>query len=377
MNLTSLSKFLQETIFPNNQERIGFLELIKKQTNETINSQIYAYFLGCKIPEIRDAFMDGLMSILDNRVDKKFTLVEPSINTEVTTKTGKRIDIVIEDYQSQSVIIIENKINHDVNNPFKEYWVHYDKYLKSNRIGVLLTKHPEPIPEEVKDFYVNITHKEWIGNVKSILDLSILDNKNKVYLSDFFNTIDNLTKSHTMNESASFYFQNAQKINEALNTREHAVYYINTQFDFVANQIGLESRGREFWRNFRDNKNEINTFLTVIVQDLMYGGNSIMIILELSKDDVNKLESLDQQLNIHPQFSTKKKGEVKSNHYAHYLTSVYELNQEELANLGETIVKYIRQDFADILIEAIKLNYSAIDISHWEKQLLNSDISSI
>lgn len=371
-NFTSLSKFLQQTKIPEVHEKFGFLELIKKQTNETINSQIYAHFLDSNVPEIKNAFMDGLMSILIERVDKNLALVEPFTYTEVYTSSKKRIDIVIEDFHSQSAIIIENKINHEVNNPFKEYWDHYDKFSEDNRIGVLLTIHPETIPVEVKDFFVNITHKEWIDNVKSTLELFNLDLWNQVYLSDFFNTIDNLTKSYAMNESAMFYFQNAQKVLQATETRNQAVIFINNQLQIVSSELKLDMNGNNLdWRNFWDSQNGINTYLTVITEKLMLGRNNIMIILELFNDDVKTLPNLDQHLKNHPQYQTKMKGEVKSNKFAHYLTQNYELTQDELASLGETIVNYIRLDFADILIEAIKLNHPNKDISHWENHLLS------
>ena len=375
---STLSNFLKVTKIPSVQENFGFLELIKKQTHENINSQIYAHFLSSDISEIRDAFLNAITDLIAEKSDLKLDLTNSIVNTEVITQSDKRIDIVIEDFTSQSAIIIENKIYHILNNELTEYWDHYNKYSFNNRKGVLLTLHDHEIPEDVKSKFINITHIEWIKKVKKKLKESNLPNNYQVYLTDFYNTIENLTKSYSMNESAKFYFKHAVKVQQISETKDEAYNFLNQQLNLACSTLGLDMHGDSSmeWKNFWDSNNNIKTYLTILTGELIKGNPKFTIVLELYMEDTEKAGELDILLKGEPQYEDvdKKKGEIGANHF-HYLTQEYKIKPEEFENLGKTIVKKVRNDFAKITLMAIKHNYPHIDISKWEKQFLGDSVA--
>ena len=50
------------------------------------------------------------------------------------------------------------------------------------------------------------------------------------YIKDFINTIESLTRTNTMNESAKFYFKNASQVIKASDTLKEAHFFLNNQF---------------------------------------------------------------------------------------------------------------------------------------------------
>ncbi|WP_298417129.1 PD-(D/E)XK nuclease family protein [uncultured Kordia sp.] len=117
----------------------GFLEIIGLSHYETINSRIYSYFLDQEKNEnISSLFIYSLAEIILEKTGKSIIIDTFEVFTEVSTTKG-RIDIVIEDCNNKSVIIIENKIYHHLNNPLLDYWKHY-KY--KNKLGIILTLKP-------------------------------------------------------------------------------------------------------------------------------------------------------------------------------------------------------------------------------------------
>jgi hypothetical protein len=123
------------------------------------------------------------------------------------------------------------------------------------------------------------------------------------------------------------------------------------------------------WRNFWDQSNQLEVYLTVLTHDLLKGKKRIGIAIELFRDKIKRLNELDIHLKNHAQYQDKNKGEVAKNH-AHYLIKYYDLSEVQFENLAETIVCFIRQDFAELTITAIKFIYPEVDIKRWEKQFL-------
>ena len=71
MDLNNLKCFLESETIPVIKNKIGFLEIIRKQHYETINSNIYAHFLSCDIDEVRSLFLDALLSIIYDKSKKQ------------------------------------------------------------------------------------------------------------------------------------------------------------------------------------------------------------------------------------------------------------------------------------------------------------------
>jgi hypothetical protein len=371
MKLDDLQSFLDQNEIPTIKQQIGFLELIRKPHSETINSTIYAHFLSCKINAIKYAFLDALTSIIEKKTNKEFSFSVLDVRTELPTKEG-RIDIVLQDLVSRDVILIENKIYHWLDNALKEYW-DYFTIDDAKKVGVLLTLKPHDIPEIVKDKFINITHWEWISAIKETLEINnIEDEAYKIYLNDFFNTIENLSTTYTMNDSAKFFFKNAAQVNNANVTLVEGHSYLITQYELIAEKLGLQTYGSDInWRNFWDEENHLNTFITIVSEDLISGKvASYKIILELMRNDKDRIPELDVRFQMHPQYLDKFRGQTQGLH-CHFLVKEYEISLNELDQFAEIVVNNIKKDFNEIFIEVIEYLYPEKDISNWKHNFIN------
>lgn len=366
MNLAQLQTFLNQNEIPVVKQQVGFLEIIKKSHSETVNSAIYAHFLSCDISLIKYAFLDTLISLIEEKTNKKLMFSGLQIQTEIGTTTG-RLDMVLQDLVSLNTILIENKIYHKLDNDLKEYWDFFDVSDKI-KVGVLLTLKPHAIPEDVQGKFINITHWEWISAVKQVLSPNDLDdNAYKLYLTDFYNTIENISTTYKMNESAKFFFENANKVNRTAITLHEGHNFLNAQYELIAAKLGLQSFGSDMnWRNFWDENNHIDTFLTVDAQDLVSGNATrFKIILELYRDDKKRVDELVKKFKSHPQFVDKMRGETKGL-YCHILVKEYNISLSELEQFAEIVVSHIKNDFNQIFIEFVEYLYLEKDISSWK-----------
>ena len=91
VTLSNLKHFIDSSTIPVVKQHIGFLDIIKKTTNEIINSNIYAYFLSCDDSEIKYAFINALVSIIDEKTNDTIQLIDTEVFTEFQTETGRKI----------------------------------------------------------------------------------------------------------------------------------------------------------------------------------------------------------------------------------------------------------------------------------------------
>lgn len=372
MDLSALQSFLNQNKIPTVKQQIGFLELIKKANNETINSNIYAHFLSCKINAIKYAFLDALISIIEEKTNKEFSFSVLDVRTECKTNKG-RIDIVLQDLVNLNTILIENKIYHRLDNDLEEYWDFF-KINDDKKVGVLLTLNPYPIENtDVEGKFINITHWEWVSAVKETLDINSLeDGAYRIYINDFFNTIENLSTTYNMNDSAKFFFKNAAQVNNANVTLVEGHSYLITQYEQIAEKLGLKTYGSDInWRNIWDEENRLDTFLTIISEDLISGkAPSYKIILELMREDKDYIPELDVKFKMHPQYIDKFRGQTLGLH-CHFLVKEYEISLNELDQFAEIVVSNIKNDFNNIFIEIIEYLYSENVTSKWKHNFSN------
>jgi hypothetical protein len=353
----TLESFLEKSEIPVIQNPIGFLEIIKKQYHENINSSVYAHFINCSHQQVKELFLNALIEIIEKKSDKRIQMFDAFAQTEITTSTG-RLDILIGGNLDSGKILIENKINHWLDNDLLEYW-DFVKCPEQEKIGVLLTLNQHEIPENVKGKFINITHREWIWSVKENYNPEDFPINYQVYISDFIQTIENLTKSHKMNEATKFYFQYPTQILKARDTITQAHQFINEQLQYVANEIGWQTYGNSMdWRNFWDEHNFIDTYLTIITKDLLEGKNHFTLILELKRKDKERLSEVKDllfELN-HKQFNPELKM-LDHKDYLHFQFKIYTVSNEEMEELGKIIVQKIKEDFADMTFQVIEYLY--------------------
>ncbi|WP_405370975.1 PD-(D/E)XK nuclease family protein [Nonlabens sp. Asnod2-A12] len=367
--LEELNTFLNQHEIPLESDKVGFLEIIRKAHNETINSNIYSYFLNCNDTTIANVFLSSLLELIKEKCHKKLKFSGHYALTEFSTDEG-RIDILIKDNFNPSTIIIENKIYHHLHNSLREYW-NYIKVSEQEKVGVLLTLNPHAIPNEVKDEFINITHWEWVTRIKQELDFDeITKESNVVYLNDFFNSIEKLSTTYTMNQSAKFYFEHASKINMAQQTLHEGHNFMLEQYQLISSKLGLEQYGNQVeWKNFWDEENHMDTFFTVATHNLISGkGLSYQIIVEVIRKDLARVDEIKKEFSNHLQFKDKNSGELNSN-YHHLLVKTYSITVEELGSFADHALRNIRKDFGEIFIALIEYLYSDIPIERWKENL--------
>jgi len=365
-----IKTFLDTVKIPVVKQHVGFLDIIKKTTNETINSNIYAHFLSCEEDEIKHAFLNALLYIIEEKTKRKTQLSVTEVFTEYTTNSG-RIDIVLRDLLNENHIIIENKIYHHLDNDLLEYW-DFIKVNDEKKRGVLLTLNPHSIPGKVENKFINITHWEWISKVKELIDFNAIKNKNyHVYLSDFLETIEKITNTYLMNDSAKFYFENTKQINAANETRQEGHKFLNDQYNLIAEKLGMKTYGNALeWKNIWDEENTIDTYFTIFAGDIVSGKDlSYMVIIELYREDKERMSDLDTQFQSHEQYKLLSKGSVH-NKYQHYLIKEYKITIEEFANFSDHVVSNIQNDFGQLFVEIVKYLHPLKDISDWENNVV-------
>lgn len=358
----------------------GFLEIIGLSHYENVNSKIYAYFLNQRNePKISNLFISSLLNLIDEKnkseIGKELNIKDFTAITEIQTNEGHRIDILIEDKNNESAIIIENKIYHSPDNPLNDYW-NFINYNENKKVGILLTLQPLSSSElknikTVKkstliDNFINITHKEWIDKIINAGLPTGLSPKMYIYLNDFFQTIDNLTKSTTMNELTKFYFQYPKKINSAVETLKEAEKFINTQLEILAENLNSSIRGKTYeWRHIVKHPNE-TIYYAIVFDSLFKGGKEITVIIELSGKDYDKKEDVKKHLEkdeenkegININAHIKEKGLIlvtsvgdAKYRYCHLVSGKYQLDLDKIENLAGKLKTIIDDDFSIIMTE--------------------------
>ncbi|MES2588842.1 MAG: PD-(D/E)XK nuclease family protein [Bacteroidota bacterium] len=340
---------------PVSKNHTGFLELIKKQYHENINSNIYAHFLNSSQSEVSSLFLNALLDLIEIKSPKKIQIHQAYAHTEVPTSKG-RLDILIDGSFGSGKILIENKLYHWLHNDLDEYWNHFN-CSEDKKVGVLLTLEKHFIPENVTDKFINITHLEWINKVKENFILDTFPLNYQVYIGDFIQTIENLSKSYDMNATTKFYFEHTNQILKATATVSEAHQFLNNQLEYIANEIGWKTYGSSMnWRNFWDEHNHIDTYLTIITENLLNGKMIFSLILELKREDKKKVDEVRNLLKDHEQYRADSQTYSRGD-YLHFQIKDYPISMNDLEHFGKFVVQKIHEDFADMTLMVIESLY--------------------
>lgn len=157
------------------QNDVELMRIAGITESEVAWSNIYAYYMDSKNePEYARAFTTALLELCGLNRSEVLPDSGYGVYTEVPTsnlKDSKRIDILIEGAKS---IIIENKINHILDNPLKEYWDYATEPV------VLIVLSISRFSEQVLKWHIqqahadginciNLTHYDLITRTKKIL----------------------------------------------------------------------------------------------------------------------------------------------------------------------------------------------------------------
>lgn len=235
-------------------------DILGIKSKETINSKVLAYFLNDKEEhQFNSLFIDALKELVKEKrkegtgvdienFNDSFNVITEDVTRRATEdqEKQKRIDISIEG--GDWTIIIENKINHQLNNPLKAYWEHAQAKYSNNVIGIILSipkldRKECVVNDEIK--YINITHKELIRRVQKNLIIGTRTNDlNLFYLKEYIKNIESHYKTRTdqpkMNELVSALSKQGKQVKEIKQKLDKSITFIDNEIIDVFASFGYE-----------------------------------------------------------------------------------------------------------------------------------------
>ena len=190
-----------------------FMEIAGYPHYENVCSNILKFYFQPDNPHgLSDLCLKALLLLVSDYEPQSNVTVE----REVTTQAGNRIDILIR--SDTHLIAIENKIYHSAVNPFQDY----EFFLQQQRahrklVMFLLSLYPQSnqnlygfIPIQYADFFSNL--RPLIGEYISKANTKFL-----ISFTDFIETIENLTRGTSMDQSIiSLFNERGQEISSLL-----------------------------------------------------------------------------------------------------------------------------------------------------------------
>ncbi len=274
--------------------------------HENMWSDIYKFFFDIKESHnLGDLFIRSLESLIElkaNFLDRFLIDREFDVN-------GKRIDLLLCDNRNNKAIIIENKVNHLLDNDLNLYYREVIRKGYSDVIVIVIGLHKynlnqydkaDKIPNDKK---YSITHQDFIDKVSSKLpEYYMHANPQYLYLlQEFTKNITNMTNDMNI-EDLEFYFHedNRIKINKLSDIRTRVINYISDSLENkdiiqplfkkydLKLEIGKNKKDSGYiYYYFKGYKDQV--MITLVYHrlwDFDKNGCRIQAILELKGDDM-------------------------------------------------------------------------------------------
>ena len=180
---------------------------------ENVCSNILAFFFDPDKPHgLGTLFLDALVRAGGIGEHGREIGGNIQIRREESTQAGNRIDMLI---QSDShAILIENKIFHEISNPFEDYIKHVEKHYEhlKNHLFILSLK-----PGGDMGRFKNITYEQLFAEIRSLLGyrVSRADTRYLTFMFDFLNTVDGLWEGAIVNEKLACFLATDDNLEKA------------------------------------------------------------------------------------------------------------------------------------------------------------------
>lgn len=238
-----------------------FMEIAGYPHYENVCSNILAFFMDPKEPHgLGTLVLDALANATGIANGEELS-GDVSVDREVGTEAGNRIDILIT--ADDHTTLIENKIFAAANNPFDDYATHLDRISgNGEQHKILLTLYPGN--EGSQWGFTNLTHEEFVGQIRSLLDhyASDADTRYLTMFLDFLNTMENLQKGTRVD----------QGFIKFLRERGDEVTDLLTEVDSFKKEL------REKVEELRD-LIDVEEYVNVEKQDIWRGGPTTLLDL--------------------------------------------------------------------------------------------------
>lgn len=311
--------------------------------HENLWSDIYQFFFTINEEHLLgDLFirsLESLISIQPSFLDSFSVTREFSVNE-------KRIDLLLCDNRNSRAIIIENKVNHILNNDLNLYYTKVQEkgyfnviviVLGLQRYNLKLYKRAHKIPS---DKLFSITHQELMEEISKTLPNYKTDaNPQYLYLlQEFSQNITNKTNDMNTDE-INFYFKedNRRKINQLTEIKKHVIDYIS---DSLENKEILKPLLHKYELNLDVDKCKNNEYIyfpykgydgrimITLIYDRLWNfdknGSRIQAILEIQGDMIDWVEKHESNNSM--------EGLEKCQKFWHYSTCDLPFSFDELTN---------------------------------------------
>lgn len=227
------------------ERKKAFLEIIGLSHLEAVSSKALAFFFDTdEVHQLKDLCLQALYDYILDRAksENELAISTQSVEREVSTDDGSRIDIVIDTYDD--LIIIENKLFHTVNNPFESY-VNYGKLRRGERNGhyIILGIHkPETLPEHFKF----ISHFDLADAIRNRLGDYLMDADQHyvTLLVDYLHALDDFNPNSRIGKMeqaiVNFFGENHSLLTDVYYAKQHFINYAEQQIQRMKSQLDLE-----------------------------------------------------------------------------------------------------------------------------------------
>ncbi|WP_194852328.1 PD-(D/E)XK nuclease family protein [Nonlabens antarcticus] len=367
--LNQLQDFLDQNEIPKSKKRPKtFLGIAKQPHYENVLSNMYAFFFDeNEVHGFKDLFTTSLMQLIEQKTQNKLLFQWNNKNfsqfqnfiprTEVNTGNG-RIDLLLDN--GEQAIIIENKVYHHLNNDLQDYWNSIE-YNDEFKIGIVLSLQPIPFIQydkfESSPHYINVTHLELVNQIEKNIGSYLLDanHKYQIFLTDFIQNIINMSTPVLTSKEIAFYFENQEKINDVVsfkkNLRDHIIAEVEKAntilevFNYNAPRVNSfnDKRARYFV-----SPNHPNLMIVVVFANMVdeNKNGTMHIAVELTN---SLLKDREQYRSI--KFTPEEEEIAFCEHFtstneswSHFAVKHYHPTNAEIANLGEFVADWIRDD---------------------------------
>lgn len=356
----TLQDFIEKSDFPEKSKHpLTFLDISRQTSKENVWSAIYAFFFHAEAEHgLGDLFQRSLIDLINesrNEKDDFKTLTD--IQTEYSTNDNGRIDLLLKN--ETQAIIIENKVNHILNNNLDDYW---DSVEQPYKRGVVLCLRKIAETKPTHNGFVYIEHSVLLKRVSSSYPLDYETSHRKIfdYLNDFIQNVNNVTKPMDI-KNLNFCFTNQKKIHDVtqLNNeyKNHIIKEVENALDIFTNGderiLKLAKAQNDRYRYYECPENP-HLSITVIFDGLFNGNNDFAFVVELKYDLIEKAKSItDEELEGLVGIKLKdffgRKGR-----WQHYATEKVTVTQENIQRLAPFIAKSLKESESLKLYQLLK-----------------------
>ncbi|RXG13252.1 PD-(D/E)XK nuclease family protein [Leeuwenhoekiella aestuarii] len=221
IDLTELEPILRKPIPEIPPRKITFLDIAGFPHYENVISNIYAHYLANDDNHsLGDLFLTAFLNLIKKKRPDVFKTdwVQWSVEREFFVD-GNRIDILLTETseKSQKCIIIENKIFHQVYNPFDSYW---NVNKTKDKVGVILGLKQETCEHSG---FISLTHDEVAQEVKKLIGTYLEDanNEDLIFVKNLLTNLKQLNiMTSEINELIKYYDQHNHQIKKIIDVQD-------------------------------------------------------------------------------------------------------------------------------------------------------------